>query len=247
MSVVKAVLFDLDDTLFDHSASVAHSLDRLRRDHASLQTRSLDDILLEHRRLLEVLHTEVLAGRLTQDQARINRMRGIFKFCGVNASDELAGRSAVLHRERYRSFQRAVPGALTLLTHIHSRAKIGIVTNNLLAEQRAKLRVCGLSLVIDQMVTSEECGHTKPDAEIFRIALERLECAASQSVMVGDSWETDICGARNAGIRALWFNRYAFRRPGGEPVEEIASFEPVQPALAMIFGKAGTIVPFAGS
>ena len=230
---VKAVLFDLDDTLFDHSASVAHAISLLRQDHAALQTRPLADVLVEHRRLLEHMHLEVLAGRLSVDQARIDRMRGIFRFCGAEVAHEIAVQSAQLHRQRYRQCQRAVPGAVELLQRLRPLARIAIVTNNLLEEQRAKLAVCGLSSLVDLMVTSEECGHTKPSAEIFRIALDRLGCRAEESVMIGDSWESDIVGAHNAGIRPLWFNRSgAVKRD--DQVDEIASFEPVEPVLKWI-------------
>ena len=232
---ITAVLFDLDDTLFDHSASVLYALELLRQEEPSLQRKTLLEITAEHRRLLEVMHVEVLAGRLTQDQARIDRMRGIFRFCGEDVREDVAVRAAVLHRERYRRFQQAVPGVVTLLERIRGRAKIGIVTNNLSEEQRAKLDTCGLTSFIDVMVTSEECGYAKPASEIFQMALHRLECDAGESVMIGDSWETDICGARNAGIRPLWFNRNGSAQPAVQPVEQITSFDPVEPALRLIF------------
>jgi putative hydrolase of the HAD superfamily len=225
MKSVKAVLFDLDETLFDHSWSVAHSMELLRAEHECLQTRTLEDILSEHRRLLEEMHIDVMAGRLHPDQSRIRRMYGIFKFCGVDVSEEIALRAAALHRQRYRDAQRAVPGAAELLTSLRERVKIGIVTNNFLEEQRAKLEVCGLTSLIDELVTSEECGITKPAPEIFHIALHRLRCSAEEAVMVGDSWEVDVVGARNAGIRPIWFNRFGFSQPAGERVHEIHSLD----------------------
>jgi len=225
MKLRKAVLFDLDETLFDHAHSVAHSMQLVRRDHECLQTRSLEEILAEHRRLLEGMHPEVLAGRLHPDQARILRIRGIFTFCQADISDELAHEVAALHRQRYRDAQRAVSGAVELLKALKGHAHIGIVTNNFVEEQRAKLEVCGLSRFVDVMVTSEECGYAKPAPEIFHIALDHLRCSAHEAVMIGDSWEVDIVGARNAGIRPIWFNRFGLKQPQGENVQELRSLE----------------------
>jgi HAD superfamily hydrolase (TIGR01509 family) len=111
------------------------------------------------------------------------------------------------------------------LKSLKSQAHIGIVTNNFLEEQRAKLDVCGLTPFVDIMVTSEECGYTKPAPEIFHITLDHLRCSAHEAVMIGDSWDVDIIGARNAGIRPIWFNRFGLKQPQGENVQELRSLE----------------------
>ncbi len=122
-----------------------------------------------------------------------------------------------------------MPGAVALLQELRRHGvKIGIVTNNLLEEQKDKLAACGLSGLVDALVTSEEFACTKPDPQIFGIALDLVGCTRAEAVMVGDSWEADIVGARNAGIRAVWFNRFGAAQPPGEPVEEISSLEPAE-------------------
>ena len=108
---------------------------------------------------------------------------------------------------------------------------------HLTVEQEEKLRHCGLDRFVDVLVVSEEVGASKPGPEIFRVALERLECSADEAVMVGDSWAADIAGASRLGIRAVWFNRG--RRPAPEPeslIQEIAAFEPVEDAIEVILG-----------
>jgi putative hydrolase of the HAD superfamily len=83
---------------------------------------------------------------------------------------------------------------------------------------------------------------SKPDPRIFQIALDRLECRADEVVMVGDSWAADVIGARAAGINAIWFN--PDRAPSPEPdagVVELHRLEPIDVALATIFGGAGDI------
>ena len=235
MSRIRAVLFDLDETLFDHAHGVEHAVRLLREDHESLQAKPLEDILAEHRRILEGMHLDVLAGRISVDQARIERMRGMFTYCGADISDSAAHAAATLHRQRYQEARRAIPGAPQLLDTIRTRGvKVVIVTNNLLEEQRDKLTVCGLRPHVDVLVTSEEYGCTKPDPKLFRIALGLAGCAQEEAVMVGDAWDTDIVGARNAGIRAVWFNRMGQAQPAGESITEITSLEPAKEVARII-------------
>ena len=92
------------------------------------------------------------------------------------------------------------------------------------AEQRQKIAACGFGPFLDTVVISEEAGVTKPDPRIFRLALERLGRPADETVMIGDAWDTDIAGARAAGIRPLWFNRFGAPSPD-RSVTEIRALE----------------------
>jgi HAD superfamily hydrolase (TIGR01509 family) len=119
---------------------------------------------------------------------------------------------------------------------VKARARVGIVTNNLLEEQQDKLRQCRLDDYVDELVVSEKAGVSKPDPRIFEIALERLGCRRDEVVMVGDSWVADVAGAIAAGIRPIWFNPQ--RKPRPEPalaVDEIHALEPIEDALQVIF------------
>lgn len=65
----------------------------------------------------------------------------------------------------------------------------------------------GLAGALDTVVVSAAVGAAKPDPRIFRVALERLRCDAGEALMVGDSLETDIVGARQVGVRAILIDR----------------------------------------
>jgi putative hydrolase of the HAD superfamily len=56
------------------------------------------------------------------------------------------------------------------------------------------------------MLTAETAGIKKPDVRIFERALKDTGATASNSIMIGDSYEADILGARNAGLRTIWFH-----------------------------------------
>jgi putative hydrolase of the HAD superfamily len=80
----------------------------------------------------------------------------------------------------------------------------------------------GLAAAVDEIVVSAQVGVSKPDPRIFEAALERLRCKPQEAVFVGDSLETDVAGARAAGIRSLMLDRHP-RAAEAEEVERIIS------------------------
>ena len=232
-SVARAVLFDLDDTLFDHRRSARAALTEVHRVHG--RGTDLDAFERQHNTYLEVMHVEVLAGRIGLDDARRERFRRVFASLGVTLGDAAVDAAASAYRSGYLVARRALDGAAELLLAVRPHARIGIVTNNLLDEQRDKLEYCGLASSVDVLIASEDVGVSKPDPGIFEIALSRIGVAASDAVMVGDSWANDVAGAVNAGIRAVWFNpdrRPAPDTPAGVP--EIHSLAPAVDVLPLL-------------
>ena len=233
--MLRAILFDLDDTLFDHSFGAREALAGVHRSHECFATIPFEDFARAHAEHLEALHQEVLAGRTHIDAARIERFRRLFRGAGV-AGDEAAAAAAV-YREAYVRARRAVQGAHALLAALRTHAPIVVVSNNLLAEQRDKVEHCGLSPHIDSLVVSEEVGVAKPDPHIFRIALDRVGARPDEAVMVGDSWAADVAGALAAGIVPVWFNPLGRPLPVTSPdVAELRALEPVEHAVETILG-----------
>lgn len=233
--MIKAVLFDLDDTLFDHRGCARDALAAVQGCHDRFRAMPFDALERAHARFLEELHVDVMVGRMPLEIARVERFRRLLEAVGVPSVDGLAARIAATYRDTYRTARRAVAGAPALLAALKAHAAIAIVSNNLREEQLEKLRTCGLDACVDALVVSEEAGTSKPDPAIFRLALDRLHASAGDAVMVGDSWAADIVGARAAGIRAIWFNPAGALAPAGEvAVPELRALEPVDAAMRMI-------------
>jgi putative hydrolase of the HAD superfamily len=230
---VPVLLCDLDDTLFDHDRATRDSLANLRRGHQVLTCWSLDELDARHRVLLETLHLEVLAGRLLIDDARRERFGRLLVQAGVDDAT-LAAEMASTYRTTYAANWHPVPGALDLLQAVRSEGhSVVIVTNNSVAEQQLKLERCGIGVCIDLMITSEEVGVSKPDRRIFEHALARVGAAASDAVMLGDAWATDVEGARAAGITPVWLNRTGRPSPDSS-IAELASLTPAAAALEVL-------------
>jgi HAD superfamily hydrolase (TIGR01509 family) len=224
---VTAVLFDLDDTLFDHRACTREALRALWRNIPALAAFEFDMLESRHAALLEAFHVEVLAGRLTVDEARRRRFARLIEEGGGGTAEADAGEAASAYREAYVRHWRPVPGALALLDAVARRARVGLVTNNVAGEQRQKIAACGFAPYLDAVVISEEAGVAKPEARIFAMAMEQLGSEPQACVMLGDAWEADILGARAAGLRAVWFNRNGAEAPD-RSVPVITSLTPAR-------------------
>jgi putative hydrolase of the HAD superfamily len=232
---VRAVLFDLDDTLFDHLHCARTALTCVHQSMPAFATAAFDAFSLAHARVLEEVHARVVAGEIGIDDARRARFHRLFLEAGVEPADADVAAAAEMYRVSYIAARRPVPGALALLDGLKPRVKVGIVSNNLLREQQAKVESCGFGPYIDALVVSEEVGVAKPDPKIFEIALDRVGADPLDTVMVGDSWTNDIAGGVAAGLRTVWFNRTDLARPAEPPgVPELRALEPVAEVLAAI-------------
>lgn len=225
---LKAVLFDLDDTLFDNRHSSRCALAALQDHYDCLARVTLDELEHQYSTLLDLYHNKVLSGELTLDEARLARFTDLFqRFEGCDTA-HMVEQAGTRYRQAYYATNQAVDGAIALLERLRADGiKIGLVTNHAVDEQVGKLQRCGLTDLIDVLVISEAAGVAKPDPRIFDFVLDQLGCTADEAIMVGDSWSADIVGANAAGIRAIWLNRFGSPCPDRALAAEIQTLDAV--------------------
>ncbi len=228
----------MDDTIFDHSLTCRAALARLRRHHPFLRRTPLDDQWRSYGELLAGTHGPVMLGRRSSEDARRERFVRLAARAGRTIDEAEADRLSRRYRAFYQELRRPVPGAPAAVRRWHRRARVAIVTNNTVTEQEKKLKFLGLSDAVDLLVASAEVGVAKPDPRIFRTALDRAGTEPEGAVMVGDSWSSDVVGARESGIRPIWFNRFRIPRPEPAPVAEFHRFVPPSRLDALLNGTA---------
>ncbi len=122
---------------------------------------------------------------------------------------------------------RAYPEAHQALRSARGRGlRVGVVSN---FDSRLPLilRELGFESLVDTVVYSTGCGAAKPDARIFRHALETLGAAADTALHVGDSLEADYHGASAAGLRAVHLHRGDSPAGGNIPtVKHLGELDP---------------------
>jgi 5'-nucleotidase len=221
---MKAVLFDLDDTLFDHKFSRVKALQALQLKFAQLQAVPIDELEIAHQKLLDANYSQVLEGSLSIVDGTTQRITQLCSQYGINLNSQEAQNTVDLYNQEYAKNRQAVPGSKELLTILRDYAKLGLITNGLIEPQMEKLRVCNIVKLLDYIVVSQTAGYTKPSKEIFEVALRHVNVKASDSVYVGDSWESDVLPAVSVGMKAIWLNRYGVECPDPRIATEINSF-----------------------
>ncbi|MCC2248478.1 HAD family hydrolase [Virgibacillus sp. AGTR] len=97
------------------------------------------------------------------------------------------------------------PEVLKLLEALQERSlKLGIITNGQGPFQMDVIRKTGIFPFMDEVLVSEYEGIKKPDLEIFRSALDRLQVAAARSIFVGDHPQNDVHPAKKSGMISIW-------------------------------------------
>ncbi|MGA7924125.1 MAG: HAD family hydrolase [Thermoplasmata archaeon] len=231
----RAFLFDLDDTLYDHTFSCLQGLKVLSRQYPALRGVPSEQLEREYSAHMERLPLMTLRGALPKEVARMERVRLLFREHGEDISRAEARRRAATYRAACLRSQRAVPGAIQVVRNLAKRGHpIAVVTNNAVRGQRQRLEEIGAAPYVDSLVISGALGFSKPDPRIFQTALQRLDVDASQCTMVGDSWRNDVEGANGVGIRAIWFNRRNELLPLGQRAPVLSSYEPLNEALRVI-------------
>jgi len=196
----KAVLFDLDDTLWPIAPVILEAEQILfawLREHAPRVAQQFTIETLRQARL------ELLA-RQPEFQLDLGALRragliAAFEQAGEDASKvELAMTEFFAARNAVIPYDDVLPGLLRL----KGRVRIGSVTNG-----NADLQTIGLARHFDASVAAPTFGVAKPDPRIFLEACRLLDVAPQDAVYVGDDLLLDVQGAQRAGLRAVWMNR----------------------------------------
>jgi putative hydrolase of the HAD superfamily len=115
------------------------------------------------------------------------------------------------------------PYTYDVLQYLQSKYELHIVTNGFKEVQHIKMTASDLHSYFKEIVTSECCGYKKPDRRMFEFLLNRIQVKPHDCIMIGDNFECDITGARDAGIDQVYFNPELVKgskRP--KPTHEIA-------------------------
>ncbi|MHA2009518.1 MAG: HAD family hydrolase [Promethearchaeota archaeon] len=99
------------------------------------------------------------------------------------------------------------PETLEILNKLKEEYRLGLITNGLPELQWEKIRGAGIEDYFEYIIISGDVNIKKPNKEIFLIAVEKFRTVKKNCIMVGNSLNSDIFGAKNAGIFSVWINR----------------------------------------
>jgi len=214
---LRAILFDLDDTLYDYGTFWIGRLNR-----------AVDDVVARDPRIDRAL----LAQAAVAEWVLMEHWPDFLRRHGVADEDLIAATHAAFMRGWFDDMTLPEDTALVLET-LRSRYKIGLITNGPSHIQRHKIERFGLAERMDLLVVSGEFGIHKPDPAIFQHAITELNVAPDEALFVGDSLEYDLPGAAAAGLPFVWFNRWNKTLPEDVPAP-VAIIEHLESLLALV-------------
>ncbi len=200
--MLKAVVFDLDNTLYDYTDANAvaepYILDYAARKYG-LELEKFCEAWQEGKRITKEL--------LPDTGARHSRslyFQHALEYLGINPIGD-AWELGELFWQKFVENIQPYPGAMTMLEKLKSKGiKTAICTDMTADVQHLKLTKLGMKPYIDALVASEENGMEKPHGRMFQLALDKVGAKPEESVMVGDSLPKDVHGGHSIGMAAMW-------------------------------------------
>lgn len=199
--MIRNVLFDLDDTLFDfHKAekiALTKTLVHFGIDPTEETLALYSAINAAHWKRLEL-------GEISREEVKVGRYRELFKTIGVECDPVKA---TAYYESMLAIGHYFMPGAPELLEELYGKYRLYIVSNGTAKVQEGRIGSSGIKKYMDGIFISQILGANKPDKQFFDICFAEIpDFSLSETVIIGDSLSSDIKGGINAGITTVWFN-----------------------------------------
>jgi putative hydrolase of the HAD superfamily len=261
---VRAVLFDLDNTLLLEDESTERALRETAAAICASSGAGIEVLVAAAREAAEEIFSEssvfayaeamgiwwgeALWGEFLGDTPGLRAVRGFVPdfrrrvwgqalAAAGFADDDLVEAAVSTFRSARRTTQLIDPDAEAVVRDLVRDHRLALVTNGAPDVQREKLSHTTLAPLFEVVTISAEIGIGKPDPRIFEAALVALDVAPEDAVMVGDSRTRDVAGAHAAGLRAIWMDRGSrVKVPAPAPIPDarVIALREVRPALAAL-------------
>lgn len=200
------IIFDVDDTLYDQAQSFHKTVRKLFQE--PLSDEEIDQLYKASRKYSEILFDQSEAGEISQFEWQTGRIMAACQDFNIPIDTE----KATIFHETYVTEQKNItlfPEVEELLDVLYKEGKqLGILTNGEEKHQAMKIKQLNLSRWIPAEMTfiSGTIGHAKPKREVFDFIEQKLDLDQTKTVYIGDNFEKDIIGAKQAGWQAIWLN-----------------------------------------
>ncbi|MEU6878228.1 HAD family hydrolase [Streptomyces sp. NPDC046712] len=210
---IRAVLWDIDDTLFDYARADTAALGA----HLSVEGlidryRTVEEALARWKELTVVHWRRFEAGGVDFQDQRRERVRDFLAAPGL--TDAEADDWFERYIAHYEAAWELFPDALPVLDVLARDYRHAVLSNSSIHNQDRKLRVLGVRDRFEAVVCAAELGFAKPAAEAFHAACAALGLAPEEVAYVGDQPDIDARGAAEAGLSGIWLDRAG---TGGRP------------------------------
>jgi HAD superfamily hydrolase (TIGR01549 family) len=219
----KALLLDIDNTLYDYNKSHSEAKKNVIEFCKNQFSIKNSSIILAYDKAREITHIE-----LSETASSHNRLLYFQKMCEI-----LELNSLKYSLEIYNIYWDTFLENIMLFDGVHEllgkyKNNICFITDLTAYIQFKKIKKLKLDDYCKIIVTSEEAGKDKPHPYIFMLALHKLNLNANEVCMIGDSFKKDIFGSMNLNINAIWLNHEKKKEVyNSSMVKEVSSFKEI--------------------
>lgn len=200
--MVKDLLFDLDDTLFDFHADERVALEKT---FAALQIPLDDGMCDRYSEINQAQWRALERGEITRAQVKLRRFELLFQELGYETIR--AEQAAQTYHTCLAEDFHFMEGAPELLEELKGKYRMFLISNGNFPVQQGRLGKSGIGRYFADIFISEVLGAEKPNKRFFDLAFAKIpDFDPAHAVIIGDSLTSDIMGGRNAGVRTIWFN-----------------------------------------
>lgn len=204
MKNIKHIFFDLDHTLWDFDKNAELAFQRIFiENNIDLSITSFIEVYNPINQAYWKLYQ---LNEVSHETLRYGRLKDSFDACSLTVSDELISKISDDFISYLPLNNHLIEGTIETLTYLSKTYQLHIITNGFAHVQESKMVNANLNRFFKTVTNSELAGNKKPHQSIFQYALQEANAQKCESIMIGDSWEADIEGALNFGIKAIYFN-----------------------------------------
>ena len=214
-TMYKAIFIDIDDTLLDYIPCCREAFDaaigeiKIKNEELKI-TQSEDDLFRLFFEISGRLFSEAKRGLHTVAEVMELYPAEFIEKSGLanERAEEMTDVFKHAFRAAWGNTHTLVPGAQEALEALQRKGyRLFAASNSFGHLQRSRLQHAGILHYFEDTYISMDIGYDKPDVRFYEEALRRCGLAANEVIMVGDSMTTDIIGAQQAGLDAIYFNR----------------------------------------
>lgn len=219
----KVLFIDLDDTLWDTSSNGKESMEEVYQDYGFGRFfPTFDDFYSVYYPHNLGLWKKYREGKITKDELIFQRLAyPLQPFMECSQEFILSLNDDFLNRTTLK--KKLLPHTIEVLNYLKPKYKMYILSNGFEEVQYQKMDNSGLTPYFKGVILSDNVGVNKPHPKIFEHAILQANCHPEEVLMIGDSWDADIEGAKNAGIDQCWLDLGIEQSDGFSPTYHITS------------------------